>query len=376
MRVLPAAVWAVAVLVMMPSASSAFLLPKSWVLLAGALVSLPFALRSWRAWCWPALAMLLVVVVSATVNDAWNAPATLALCAGLLAMTVWPALAPQSQSTARVVAVPAVLVSGLAVLQAFGVDVFGANAPGRLAVSSTLGNPDFVASVLGAAVWLVLPMKRGAWVAAACVAGLVATRSFASVFAFSAAAMFVMARRGARWWLAGVLVLISLGVVGRDVTRAIRGRQYLHTVAASGLSETRWLGGGSGVVELRWPSWEADWWLARCDDAACVEAHPLGAFNGAQTHVHDDWLEFALEFGVPGVVSLFVLVIALGRAAWRADQPFAGAVLVSLAARALVDFPLHRAADLASLALAAALVWATRREHLSVQRRDTERDAL
>ena len=78
--------------------------------------------------------------------------------------------------------------------------------------------------------------------------------------------------------------------------------------------------------------------------------------------VHNDWLEFLLEAGAPGVVVLVVcavLLAAILRAAWRDREgagvyiPFAGLTLAVLAAHSLVDYPL-RAMALAVLAGVAA----------------------
>ncbi len=118
--------------------------------------------------------------------------------------------------------------------------------------------------------------------------------------------------------------------------------------------EAPWLGRGPGAVVLHWPAWELDRWQARCGaDARCVAAHAESRFAGIQDHVHDDWLERLLEGGVVGLVALLALFATALVAALRSgtlEGLGVAAGLASLAARATVDFPLSRPADLVLLA--------------------------
>jgi O-antigen ligase len=113
---------------------------------------------------------------------------------------------------------------------------------------------------------------------------------------------------------------------------------------------------GPGALELHWPRWELELWTRRCgEDAACVAAHPDFEFNGLQRHLHDDWLELLIEIGVVGALSMALLLISALRRSWSASSPFVGAALVSFITRGFFDFPLHRPADWAVLALVLAL---------------------
>jgi hypothetical protein len=145
----------------------------------------------------------------------------------------------------------------------------------------------------------------------------------------------------------------------------VRGRLSLHRVAAPAVLAAGLFGGGPGFVELQWARWELDLWTFRCGaDAGCVAAHPDARFNGLQSQIHDDWLEPLLEFGL---VAWLVAVGRVLRRAWVAAEPFAGAAIVALIVRATVDFPLHRAADLALFALAAAIAcWRSPQPNLPV----------
>jgi O-antigen ligase len=107
-------------------------------------------------------------------------------------------------------------------------------------------------------------------------------------------------------------------------------------------------------VERRWPGWELALWRERCgEDAACVAAHPDRRFAALQDHLHQDFLETLAERGLPGLAALLLTfaVAARGAAARRGPRAaaLAGALTV-LAARANLDFPLSRPADLVLLA--------------------------
>ncbi len=362
---MPAISAALALLVVWPPSASAFHSPKALVLAIGAVLGL-VALRRARldlaAFSWLGL-----VLISLSRTSAFDAPVAGAWVAFGLALVTWPWLAPRVEETAAWL-LPALVVASLVVLlQAAGVDVFEAlrgEVSGRARLFGTLGNADFVASALAAAGWLALPARsrwRGPSLALV-VASLVVTRSFASVLAFCAAGLFVLVsvgpraliRRGA---LVGVLVagVLALGVKDRSLLTAAQGRWYLTKVAARQLGAAGLFGLGPGVVELRWADWELALWTGRCgEDRACVERHPDHRFADLQDHVHDDWLELVLELGWPGAVVLLAVLARALRSAHR-HAPFAGAAIVSLGVRALVDFPLHRPADLAVLALAVAL---------------------
>lgn len=267
------------------------------------------------------------------------------------------------------------LASLVVVLQAMGLDPFAAFAPEaagtRLRLYGTLGNPDFVASVLGVTAPLTLvhglrSRRRTAAIAGASSAvqlvALALLRSFATTVSLGAAALVAVvsapAGRGRRRLavaLAAGVVITAIPLGGRPAESAMRGRWYLVSTAAPHVLDAPWLGQGAGTVVLHWPAWELERWQARCGtDAACVAAHPESRFAGLQDHVHDDWLERLLEGGVVGLLALVGVFIAAFRASVRsATLEGAGiaAGLASLAARATVDFPLARPADVVLLAV-------------------------
>jgi O-antigen ligase len=81
-------------------------------------------------------------------------------------------------------------------------------------------------------------------------------------------------------------------------------------------------------------------------------------------HAHSDYLELALETGVPGLVVLLLFLIWWGRAAWSAwtrpgADDYARAAAIASAAilvHSLVDFPLRTAAIGAVFAMCLALL--------------------
>lgn len=356
---LPAFVVALVLVVVAPGLESAFHTPKSVVLVLGLVVALPVVVRRWRVLPVLPLGFVGAVSVSATWSDSWSAPSTSVLLLGGLTVAVWRLFELEPERVAKVLAPSLVVVCGLVVLQSLGVFTFGAT--GRMARSSTLGNPDFVASVVGVLGWLMFPLARR-WLLPMLVlvtGALVVTQSFASLAALGLSALFVvvhpsMGSKRARLLIGAVVVLavVSVGVKERSLQQSARGRWYLTQVALPHVMEAPVFGLGPGALELHWPRWELELWTKRCgEDAACVAAHPDFGFNGLQRHLHDDWLELLVEVGGVGALAMVLLLISALRRSWSASSPFVGAALVSFATRACFDFPLHRPADWAVLAV-------------------------
>ena len=360
------------VLVVWPGASSPFGGPK-WavtvVAAALALALLPRNARRLDGVAVAALANLGVCLLSMVLGDGpspwWTlAGPVLIACFALAAVPMpWGAMVLAGGIAAAVV-----------LLQSIGLDPFAALGPvaegSRLGRYGTLGNPDFVASVLG----VTLPLGgfaalrtrfTGRQLAIASVVlqllGLALLRSFATVLALGAATLVVLLatargfRRRRVLILALALVLLAVPILGRSAGSVIRGRCYLVATAAPHVREAPLLGQGPGTVVRRWPVWELERWQERCGtDPACVAAHPESRFAGLQDHLHDDWLERLLESGIVGLLALVALFGTTFVAALRSgtlEGVGVAAALASLAARATVDFPLARPADLVLLAV-------------------------
>lgn len=356
MKWLPPVTVALVLLVFVPVLDSAFHTPKLVILSLGVLLALPSVYQNWRRLPVPMLVFAGAVGLSATVNGAWSAPSTPVLLIGSLAVAAFSTFDVDERQTATIIGAALLVVCGLTVVQTFGLFTFGAS--GRMTRSSTLGNPDFVASAVAAIAWVCWPLRRGVRLAlgSLVVLALSFTQSFATLASVSVAAMFLVARlpNVRRWVVPAAFVVVgvlSLGVFDREPLRALRGRWYLTQVVTPHLLEAPLTGLGPGAVELHWAGWELELWRARCgDDAACVQAHPEFPFNGLQDHVHDDWLELWLELGPVAVGALAFWFVRRLR---DARQPFVTAALLVLVTRSLFDFPLHRPADWACLALLA-----------------------
>ncbi|MGC1188861.1 MAG: O-antigen ligase family protein [Candidatus Acidiferrales bacterium] len=184
----------------------------------------------------------------------------------------------------------------------------------------------------------------------------------------TAAVLFSRSRAGIATAWAGTLLVASIWAVLR------RSRSAAVTIVASLVALTlaagAWIGFSPVLARYRsagqdLPSRIAVW----KDTAALIRTHPYwgtgpGSFENAYTrvqtshlaarlnHAHDDYLEFAAEWGVPGAALLFALVgFALVRALrglrrtaraadWFLLLGCCGAVF-SLLLHALVDFNLH-----------------------------------
>ena len=267
------------------------------------------------------------------------------------------------------------IAAAVVLLQSVGLDPFvrfGPEAAGaRIGRYGTLGNPDFVASVLGVTAPLTVvaalrstatESRVGVVSAVLQLVGLALLRSFATTLCLGAAALTVVlagarqtSRRRLALALGAGLLLSAVPLAGRPAATVLQGRWYLLTTAAPHVREAPWLGRGAGAVVLRWPAWELDRWRARCGtDPGCVAAHPESRFAGLQDHLHNDWLERLVESGIAGLLALVALLAVAFLAAWRSgtlEGVGVAAALASLAARSTVDFPLQRPADLVLLAL-------------------------
>jgi len=179
-----------------------------------------------------------------------------------------------------------------------------------------------------------------------------------------ASAIIVLPRRNpAIRWLAPVAAILLIGVVGWLATTPLSSRSVLEANAATSVSSRQ---------EIRTTSLEAT-----------REFMPLGSGIGTfrrvyalnedhdrldpttyVNHAHNDYLELALETGVPGLVLLVLFLAWWARAAWRAwspghPDPYARAAAVASAAilvHSLVDFPLRTAAISACFAMCLALL--------------------
>jgi O-antigen ligase len=282
----------------------------------------------------------------------------------------------------RAIAGAGTLLAGVAVLQAAGVDPFSwwgwsGDHPGeRMRVYGTLGNPDFVAAFLGASLCITVGeaastprrWERGAWATALVLqlAALAATRSWASLLALLAAALSLAwtrpvaaSPRRPRPVVGLALLVLVLGLLapwGRSLESALAGRRYLWSVAAPHVLDRPVLGQGPDSFVTLWPAWEATYWEAGAPEAE-------RRFAARQDHAHNDYLEWLLELGLLGSAPRVLLLLAALRAGRRVGDVRGQALtaaLAALSARALVDFPFSRPAELCLFVVLIALSLSSR----------------
>ncbi len=380
-------------LVVVPTAMDSFRLPKlllsNWLALASLLPlcwSLARAESSWQeVWRLPALrvvgpALLLATLGLATTDHPLHVRGALPeLWIGAACLVGWSA-GLSARRLARPLAgllVPGSLLALFGILQFHGVyrpmRFFAVSEAERLGVTSLAGNPGDLGSYLVlpclVAPWCMARARRAAlrWAAAAalalCLYGLAATQTLAALAGVAAGGLvyglLVLPRRWSAALLAGGVV--TAGLLAAAVP-PLRGRvvETAREVAA---------GDWNAVLTGRLDGWQAAVWMA--------ERHPWtgvghGAFaaeyvpakrdlltRGASfyerqtqpmfTNAHNEVLEVAATWGLPGLAALLWSVTVLAASARRIDgaaahdRALAWAGLAALAVLALTHFPFRLA---------------------------------
>jgi hypothetical protein len=279
------------------------------------------------------------------------------------------ALRPKPSLLLTAAAAAAAVVALTALLQWAGADpfrLFGwagpAGGSARMRVFATLGNPNFAAAFLTAAApaaWAAGMLAPPGWRRRAVFAGgglllaggILATGSRAPAAAALAVAAWALLRSARRRYLAALPVAFGILLVtlspARPLADTVQGRLFIWRVALPHVLATPLLGAGPGSFLLNYPDWET----ARL---AAPDARPAEErFAGFQQHSHNDYLETLADFGIPGLLLLIAIpaVVLVRHAARKRPRPDpaaegAAAGAVALLALALVDFPLHRPAEL------------------------------
>jgi O-antigen ligase len=170
-------------------------------------------------------------------------------------------------------------------------------------------------------------------------------------------------RNRATRWLAPIAGILLIGAVGWLATTPLSSRSVLEASAATSVSSRQ---------EIRAVSMEATRAFMPLGSGvgtfrrvyALYEDHDRLDPTTYVNHAHNDYLELALETGVPGLVVLALFLWWWARMAWRAwrsreADPFARAASVASAAillHSLVDFPLRTAAVSACFAMCLVLL--------------------
>lgn len=305
--------------------------------------------------------------------------------------------------------IPATLLAVLGVLQYHGMyrplQFFGIPADSRLAVTSTAGNPgdlgNFLVLPCLAAQWLLLRRPRREWgwrdgarlaALALCLYTLALTQTLTAVLALAAGSLVIWGSR-----LTPRLRVLALAAGAAVLVLGILAVPPLRHRAVDKVRQAA-SGDWNSVLTGRLDGWRAAAWMFREHPLAGVghgayrpEFVPAklalldrGApFFAGQTQVvfgnaHNEFLEVAAEWGIPGLAALGWALWVLGRALLRrpppeeeetraaaADRAFAWAGSVALLVLALAHFP-FRVALVAFPALLF-LAWVLRRGDPAVE---------
>jgi O-antigen ligase len=275
-------------------------------------------------------------------------------------------LRPNPLHIAMGVAAACAVITIIALLQYVGLDpfrLFGWTTPlygsPRMRVIGTAGNPNFVAAILVAGMPLSITLgtllKRRILFTILSfieIAAVFATGSRAAILALAVVLLWLVAIKrfaNLRMMALGVLIIFSLlpFMPSRPLMTTIDGRLYIWRVTSGHLLDRPLFGYGPGGFEPKYIEWETNYWR---DGRGSADER---GFASLQAHAHDDYLETLVDGGLACLVSLLSLLSSfLVFVFHRAREPGgelvtgASAGVVSLAAVALVDFPLHRPTEL------------------------------
>jgi O-antigen ligase len=229
----------------------------------------------------------------------------------------------------------------------------------RMRVYGTFGNPDFVAAWGCAALplcWREIALCKDnrraralRWAAAAVqIAAIVATGSRIFAFVIPLQAALAGRRTGlikhACLWALPLAAAVLYLSAARPLAATVEGRLYLAEVTARHW-QTPLAGYGPGSFESRFAVWQAEWLQAHRQEPGAAR------FEGAVDHAHNDYLEFLVEYGPPGLGAFLILAGWLVVGSRRRPYPIdaiecaAGISAATLFAIATVDFPFHRPAE-------------------------------
>jgi tetratricopeptide (TPR) repeat protein len=338
---------------------------------AAILLVVVVALAAWRrgsiATLPPGAAWLFMFVALSALSLAWHGTPggrDLATTAGAGALLAAACLRPRDESAASARLV-AVLVGGGAALWAVAQAVGGARG---LGIHGGQGNPNWLglllavslplsvsfarqrpprsgrprrslalASVLLQLVALVLAQSRTAWIALAA-AGVV------TLIAHPAAS-----RTGRGLAIGGAVVLLAAvaAMVHAGAASSLAGRAWIWRHAARAALDSLPFGAGAGAFPALF--------LERQGQAlALLPAGEAARRFVNATTAHCDWLETAVETGLPGVLALGGGLAVAIRACWRGGALAEVATLVSVTVAATADSPMRQPAVLVLVVLAVA----------------------
>lgn len=381
-------------IVVLPGAASMFRLVKTAVAVAGlaSLVAI-CAARSMRSGGLelphgPFALTLIALPVLQALSILWSTDPGRSLDSALTS-AVWVAaalwigtLSDRARKAAALWATIGVSLSAIVIaFQAGGIRILGVTEAGttnRVTLTGLTGNP----ADLAMAAVLLLPLTLDAiadsprrWVRWGLPTILVlATGVSKTLTGFAAlgliALVFIVRRRSARLWATATALAVAMAVTAMATGILPRmTQQYRQALGGDwySLLSARW-DGWSAALEMveRSPvtgigaaAYTVDFYPARL--AWLEKRQESGRRGEAATHfdcAHCDPLQMVAELGVPGLIWMVILNLALWRSRPRGD-PVVPAMLAAAAPFAILHYPFHLAVGVLPLVLAGARVVAT-----------------
>jgi hypothetical protein len=323
--------------------------------------------RDERVFWGAAAALVLVTLLSAALaEDRWRCADSVVhtVCGVLLAYAVARLLKGQKSSWRMVqqaIAAAGVLVALLTVAQ-----YFLSHAPGRMRMYATVGNPDFVATLLAAmlpttiVLWRSARKRRWIWLGAALqiAAAVELTGSRGGVLALAAGlvvmALLILERLRSRIAVLAAVAMLCFLVCGTQLNartpwESLRGRVLIWQVGLGDGVAASALGSGPGTFSYTYPEQLGRYFSLPGRRALLRFAEP-------ERHAQNDFVEVWHDTGWLGLAVLLTLLVVWFQLAGRrlramdaaATEPRAAliasiATVAALTAASLLDFPLHRA---------------------------------
>jgi O-antigen ligase len=177
-----------------------------------------------------------------------------------------------------------------------------------------------------------------------------------------AASTLILLGERSRWrrWTLVVAGLLLIGAVAALATSSVRGSQF-ETDAPTSLQTRQEMLSTTTKALRDFMPWGSG--LGSFRSVYQLYEDPARVTNTYVIHAHNDYVELALETGLPGILLIILFLGWWGRATWRAwfgeSGPYARAASIASGAilvHSLVDFPLRTAAIGAVFAMCLALL--------------------
>jgi hypothetical protein len=357
-------------LVFAPGLHSAFLVPKTFVLmlftsvlLVGEWPRIAHARAFWIAivvW----LLILLLSGIHSTYPDLRAEALAFAVSGPLLLLGTQQVLQRDSVTWQNVLVATGVIIALIVIAQSvWDLDlfrIFGSQSgvAGRMRAFGTLGNPLFAGVFLAPTLTVSHGQAQRSgnpWFTAfsfLIATGVALTGSRTALFAAAAGLVLTTAKPTLQNVATGVLLIgitvaISTRINQRTVSEAALGRASISRIALQdGISL---LGSGPGTFAVTYPAKLATYFAGG--------NHKLDyRFAGYERHAHNEWTESLVENGALGLASFIAVLLTwfwtIRRQPLTTDRRIGGGVVIVLALAAGSDFTFHRAETWALLWMA------------------------